>query len=169
MADAGNGDFSINAQAGIVTVFANQRQHKAVSRYLRKVLESADRQVLIEAKILEVVGQRVPHRHQLVDGAWTFHGRRRGAAGWHQIISDFTRDITSSTISDPTISCVISNKRNTLNLAAQLVNQFGTVRTLSDPRLTVVNNQVAMLRVASNQVFSSSRSIRLPPPPLPPR
>jgi general secretion pathway protein D len=34
-----------------------------------------------------------------------------------------------------------------------MVKQFGTVRTLSNPRLTVVNNQTAVLKVASNQVF----------------
>ncbi len=49
-----SGDLSINPEAGIVTVFANQRQHKAVARYLREILDSVTKQVLIEAKIMEI-------------------------------------------------------------------------------------------------------------------
>ena len=40
-----------------------------------------------------------------------------------------------------------------LTAAISIIKQFGTVRTLSSPRLTVTNNQVAMLKVATNQVF----------------
>ena len=47
-------NFSVNAQAGLITVFANQRQQKAIEKYLRAVRSSVTQQVLIEAKILEI-------------------------------------------------------------------------------------------------------------------
>ncbi len=39
------------------------------------------------------------------------------------------------------------------SVVLNLVKKFGTVRTLSNPRLTVMNNQPAMLKVATNEVF----------------
>ena len=147
-------DLSVNADAGIVTVFANQRQHKAVARYLRDVLDSVNRQVLIEAKIMEITLNdqfRTGINWSAVLGPSTAAGAV--LPGGTRILTDFARGITTDATPDPTISVGVTNKRNTFSAAAQLINQFGTVRTLSNPRLTVVNNQTAMLRVAQNQVF----------------
>ena len=54
---------------------------------------------------------------------------------------------------DPTIGLVWNNTDLDLNVAVSLINQFGTTRTLSSPRVTVVNNQTALLKVAENEVF----------------
>jgi MSHA biogenesis protein MshL len=40
-----------------------------------------------------------------------------------------------------------------LNVIANMVQEFGTVRALSSPRLTVMQNQTAVLKVAEEQVF----------------
>jgi MSHA biogenesis protein MshL len=40
-----------------------------------------------------------------------------------------------------------------LDVIAHFIQRFGTVRTLSSPRLTVLQNQTAVLKVAENQVF----------------
>ena len=149
-----SGDLSVNPDAGIITVFANQRQHKAVARYLRDVLESTNKQVLIEAKIMEITlddQYRTGVNWSAVLGPSTAAGAV--LPGGTRILTDFARNVTTDAIPDPTISVGVTNKRNTFSAAAQLINQFGTVRTLSNPRLTVVNNQTAMLRVAQNQVF----------------
>lgn len=149
-----SGDLSVNPDAGIVTVFANQRQHKAVARYLRDVLDSVNKQVLIEAKIMEITLNdqfRTGINWSAVLGPSTAAGAV--LPGGTRILTDFTRGVTTDAIPDPTLSVGVTNKRNTFSAAAQLINQFGTVRTLSNPRLTVVNNQTAMLRVAQNQVF----------------
>jgi len=153
-ANLGNSDFSINAQAGIITVFATQRQHKAIDRYLHNVLASVNQQVLIEAKILEVTLDDEYH----AGINWTtllgpHNGLGIGLPGSTSITTDFTRGVTTSTFPNPTLGIMGSNASNTLNYAAQLVSSFGTVRTLSNPRLTVSNNQTAVLKVASNQVF----------------
>ena len=42
---------------------------------------------------------------------------------------------------------------NDFSSVVNLVKNFGTVRTLSNPRLTVMNNQPAILKVATNEVF----------------
>ncbi len=148
------GDLSVNPDAGIVTVFANQRQHKAVARYLRDVLASVNKQVLIEAKIMEITLNdqfRTGINWSAVLGPSTAGGGV--LPGGTRILTDFIRGVTTDALPDPTVSIGVTNKRNTFSAAAQLINQFGTVRTLSNPRLTVINNQTAMLRVAQNQVF----------------
>lgn len=140
----GNTGFSVNAQAGIVTVSANRRQHKAVEHYLRDVLASVKRQVLIEAKILEV---KLSDQYRAGINWTAIPG------GNSHITTNFTRGVSTSEFPNPTIKIVGSTGDNTLDYAASLVKQFGTVRTLSSPRLTALNNQVAVMKVATNQVF----------------
>jgi general secretion pathway protein D len=150
----GDSRYSLNPEAGIITVYANQRQQKAVERYLRDVRTSMTQQVLIEAKVLEI----------------TLNDNFRSGVDWNAILgpnsnrqnfslsSNFGQNISSGLITPDlaatwTGAILSPNGRNNLSLAAQLVSQFGTVRTLSSPRLTVLNNQMAQRKVVDNQVF----------------
>jgi len=145
--------YSLNPQAGIITVFATQRQHVAIERYLRDVRNAVNQQVLIEAKIVEITLSD-QYRAGIDWTAVLGPGGVLGSAGPNQtaIGTNFTRDVVPPSFSDPTFTAAWMNEGD-LSLALQLVNQFGTVRTLSSPRLTALNNQVAILKVAQNQVF----------------
>jgi MSHA type pilus biogenesis protein MshL len=138
-------NYSLNPQAGIITVFANKRQQAAIAKYLRNVRSSMSQQILIEAKILEVA----------------LNDQFRTGVNWQAFLGpdndlslagNFNRSVTAESGS-PTIGVGWQAADGDLNIAAQLVKQFGTVRTLSSPRLTVLNNQAAVLKVARNQVF----------------
>jgi len=152
--------YSLNAQAGIITLFATQRQHVAVARYLKDVRDSLNQQVLIEAKVLEV----------------TLSDQYRAGVDWNAVFgpnnptrqlninSNFTRSVVPPEFTGPTIAASWANgcfpvspacaiATGDLSIAVQLVKEFGAVRTLSSPRLTVLNNQMAQLKVAQNQVF----------------
>ena len=151
---------SLNPEAGIVTVFATQRQQKAVARYLRDVRDSLHQQVLIEAKVLEVT---LSDQYRAgVD--WTAVFGPNNPAKQLNINSNFSRSVVPPEFTGPTIAANWANgcfpvsptcpvATGDLSLAVQLVKEFGTVRTLSSPRLTVLNNQMAQLKVAQNQVF----------------
>lgn len=139
-------NYSINSQAGIVTVFANKRQHAAIDRYLRTVRNSVLQQVLIEAKILEI----------------TLNDQYRSGINWQGFLgpnddiaftTNFSRSVVVGDTGTPTVGVTWSNSDQDLSVAAQMVKQFGTVRTLSSPRITVLNNQTAVLKVAQNQIF----------------
>ena len=148
-----NANYSINAQAGLITVFANERQHLAIERYLREVRSSVQQQVLIEAKILEISlndAYRAGVNWQAFIGPG---GIGPGNLNNTEITTNFTRQVVPANFTNPTITAVWRNSDQDLNLAAQLVKQFGTVRTLSSPRLTVTNNETAVLKVAQNQIF----------------
>jgi MSHA biogenesis protein MshL len=157
-----NSRYTLNPQAGIITVFATHRQHKAIERYLRDVRNSVSQQVLIEAKVMEI----------------SLNDNYRGGIDWTAVLGprsglqnfNFSTafgqgvpaELLNPTLSGNWTGAIIDRGkdalgntvvRNDLSAAAQLVKQFGTTRTLSSPRLTVLNNQMAQLKVAQNQVF----------------
>ena len=152
--------FTINRQAGILSVFGTERQHVAIENYLSKVRTSVSAQVLIEAKILEV---SLDDEFRFgVDWVSLFAGRTGFAAPFN-IVS--TAVLTSppfgqliapigGTVSTPNL-LTLSTGGADLNLIARAVEEFGTVRALSSPRLTVMQNQTAVLKVTEEEVFFS--------------
>jgi MSHA biogenesis protein MshL len=140
--------FSINKQAGLISVYATQRQQKQVADYLKQVERSATAQVLIEAKVMEVdltdefssgvnwgqVAKLLNGRFSLNTGAFTAPGLAPAAVG-NLSIGNIKADA------------------GTENEIISAVSRFGTVKSLASPRLTVLNNQSAILSVANNQVY----------------
>lgn len=161
--------FSVNQQAGIVTIFASQKQHKLLADYIDRLRRSVLAQVLVEAKIVEVTLS-----DQFRTGVdWSSFGgvssvtdpltglvttsRSQGPwAGDNQSLdftSNFSRSVATDSFPDPTIGLIWNNSDLDLNVAVSMINAFGTTRTLSSPRITVINNQTALLKVAENEVF----------------
>lgn len=138
--------YSVNRQAGIISVFTTQRQHKLIEKYLADLKKSATTQILIEAKILEV----------------TLNDEFNTGINWDAF---FRHDLTGlidfgANFPRPGLT---SQPADAFNIGVRLgsdiavlvdaMNQFGTVRALSSPRLTVLNNQSAILNVIENEVF----------------
>jgi general secretion pathway protein D len=139
--DGGKGcrtpDLMINRESGIVMVRASARQHEQLAAFLGSVQRAARRQVMIEATIVEVTladGYR-----QGVD--WT----RLGVPSW----SVRPRGSGDATAGQPTLSYLSTNT----DIRIELLETFGTVKVLSSPRLSVLNNQTAMLKVVEEVVY----------------
>ena len=138
-----------NPESGIVTVRATSRQHEKVQEFLDRVMSNARRQVLIEATIVEVT---------LSDGY-------QQGIEWSRITSG-----TDYSIARPTLTTNVPNavtpfvftykKINPLNLLAtvDLLRSFGTVKVLSSPKLSVLNNQTATLKVTEDYVYFNVKS-----------
>jgi general secretion pathway protein D len=127
-----------NPESGIMTVMATSRQHQQIQKLLDEVLANAERQVLVEATIVEVV----------------LNDRYRSGIDWRVLSGDF--DVQSSLLSGdlgttPFFAFNFFGEDFTLNL--RLLKEFGDVQVLSSPKLMVLNNQSAMLKVVDNQVF----------------
>jgi general secretion pathway protein D len=152
---------TLNKQAGIVSVFANSRQHKLIRNYLDHIRNSISTQVLIEAKVVEVT---------LADAFKTGINWRSltqnnlNFAAPLGISSTSATGATTTTL--PTIgppfsafttattgALTLGYLNQDINALVSLIKEFGTVRTLSSPRLTVLNNQTAVLKVAENEVY----------------
>lgn len=139
--------YTIHRQAGILTVKASQKTHDQVKTYLDLLTENTTAQVLIEAKIVEV----------------TLKDEFKSGINWHSIRTDFNLnaplgDIVVPGMFNPALAPVrdvisLGATGRNLTTIASLLSRFGTVRTLSNPRITVSNNQPAVLKVATNQVF----------------
>lgn len=140
----------IHRQAGLVSVFANSRQHKIVEDYLSSLREAVNAQVLIEAKIVEVFldeefqtginWRAVFGDDQLVNVATSLGPQV--AFPPFSAFGTATPGVTSFAVDGDDVGAIVN-----------FLERFGTTRTLSSPRLTVLNNQVAILKSATNEVF----------------
>lgn len=134
-----NGEFvMVNRETGVLMVRANGAQQEKISEFIDRVQAAARRQVIIEATIVEVAlsdGYR-----QGID--WTRLGGP--AANMHPRSADADASALS-----PTLTYL----SGTLDIKLELLESFGTVKVLSSPRLSVLNNQTAMLKVVEEVVY----------------
>ncbi len=140
-----NSYYTINKQAGLISVYTTQKTQQQIANYLQCVQQSIDKQVLIEAKIIEV-----NLKDEFKSGInWDILKNHFTAKGNFGDIAPNT-DATSSTAKN--IFTLGYSKKKSSGLL-NLLNHFGTVRTLSNPRITVLNNNSAVLKVAENLVY----------------
>ncbi|MCP4394225.1 MAG: hypothetical protein GY804_08195 [Alphaproteobacteria bacterium] len=152
--------FTINKQAGIINVYTTQAQQKKIKRYLDEINSSLNSQVLIEAKIIEV---------NLTDEYrtgvnWSILSENVQGSGDSAIYDWGLSALTGKTLAFPlsagaenigTAGMKLSHDAGnfTASAIADLLSKFGTVRTLSSPRITAMNNQAAILKIAKNEVY----------------
>jgi len=142
-----------NPESGIITVRATDRQHEKIQEFVSQIMSSSRRQVLIEATIMEV---RLSDQYQQgVD--WS--NMKFGTNGL-QISQKATGTLASSnTGSIFKMDYVDPNYLNpkaalgAISASVSMLETFGKVKVLSSPKLSVMNNQTAMLRVVDNYVY----------------
>jgi len=133
-----------NRESGLLIVRATSRQHEKVQEFLDQVLASVKRQVLIEATVAEV---QLNNQYQRgID--WS--RIRRGASG----VSLFGNRAGTPAGVD-TSAFIIDAAAASVGFQAtiRLLESFGDVRVLSSPKLSVLNNQTALLRVTRDIVY----------------
>jgi MSHA biogenesis protein MshL len=155
----------VNQEASVVIVRATSRQHEKIQEFLDQVLANVKRQVLIEATIAEV--QLNNQYQQGID--WTAL-RTKGltTATGNQVSGG---SVNPTPLLPPGVTGTVSGAGlpsapgfpNLFTFAfaqggniagvLQLLESFGNVRVLSSPKLSVLNNQTALLRVVDNIVY----------------
>ncbi len=159
------GTVIVNREAGIINVRATNKQHEKVQDFIDKVMSSARRQVLIEATIVEV---RLNDSFQTgIDWSRLNNSSSNSGFQFRQQVG-VQADInatanklttTNNAFGDPTNAGFIAGYLNPVsrigNIAASinLLEQFGTTKVLSSPKLMVLNNQTAVLKVVDNIVY----------------
>lgn len=138
-----------NKESGVISIRASSRQHEKIQEFVDQIMSSAKRQVLIEATIVEV--QLNNQYQQGID--WSL--LRRGPAGLSiaQASAGSPAGVTTGlfTANDIDPSSRLGNFASTI----RLLESFGTVRVLSSPKLSVLNNQTAILKVVDEIVYFS--------------
>jgi MSHA biogenesis protein MshL len=144
-----------NPEAGVISIRGTSKQHEKVQEFLDKVLTSVNRQVLIEATIVEV---------ELKDSFQAGINWSR-LSGGNTTDSGFTfQQNLAPSVADPlspgTLSSFVLGYKYTgsgfladLASSITLLEQFGDVKVLSSPKLSVMNNQTAVLKVVDNLVY----------------
>ncbi len=168
----------VTPQSGVVVVRAMPQQLRAVEQYLRATRLSIERQVMLEAKIIEValsdeyqagINWAIFNRHlaigQLSTNATV--STELGATG--QVLA--TGVAPGGVIADPTgraisatagsfaaaspAGAVFGLALQTRNFASLLtfLESQGNVQVLSSPRIATLNNQKAVLKVGTDEFF----------------
>jgi len=152
----------VNRETGFLMARATSRQHEKIQEFLDQVLSSARRQVLIEATIVEV---RLNQNYQQgIDWQYFNQGAAGRAIGQGATTRSFRVNPTTgafeATTSTSTLPSAISNtlfslafRRGDFLTAIKLLETFGTLKVLSSPKMSVLNNQTAILKVVDNIVY----------------
>lgn len=141
--DEENSEVILNSESGILSVRTTHKKHAEIQKFLDQVIASIQRQVLIEATITEVT---------LVD-------RYQAGIDWERIAGDFTYKqllIGGNLGAIPTYSIEYNNpdsKIGDISAILRLLEQFGSVKVLSSPKIMALNNQTSILKVVDNIVY----------------
>jgi MSHA biogenesis protein MshL len=157
----------VNAQAGVIAVRAMPNELNDVGKFLAKIQSTAARQVILEAKIIEVDLNNDYQAGVNWSGLLT-NGSQQYFAG-QQSPSTFTANLLAP--SGPTVTVAPGNPvtglvSNTLGGAftlaletrdfaayINLLQVQGNTRVLSSPRVSTLNNQKAIIKSGSDQFF----------------
>ena len=133
-----------NRESGVLFVRASSRQHEKIQEFLDQVLASVKRQVLIEATVVEV---QLNNQYQRgID--WS--RLRTGSSGFQ-----FQQSSAGTPANISTSAFIVGYATAGLNFTAavRLLESFGDVKVLSSPKISVLNNQTALLRVTRDIVY----------------
>lgn len=159
----------VNPQAGIVVVRAMPQELRVVEDYLGVTHANVNRQVVLEAKILEVElndAFQAGINWSKIHGNYTFGqvggGSAFGGSGLSEIAGN-TGNLnpttgTFSPISGTNASAfggIFSIAARTSDFAAfvELLKSQGEVQVLSSPRVSTVNNQKAVIKIGGDEFF----------------
>lgn len=146
----------VNPVAGMITVMATERQHQFLQQYIDTLAASVERQVLIEATIVEVT---------LSDGFQTgIDWSRLGANGsnsgitFKQSLNSLPLTVGGSAIGNSLANQFVVGYANNTTLgqlagSIKMLEAFGNTKVLSSPKLMAINNQTAILKVVNNLVY----------------
>lgn len=154
----------ISPQSGVIVVRAMPEELRNVSTYLKATQLSVDRQVILEAKILEVslsdgyqtgINWSALHGNTRISGGFATTGQ--GASISNQIGSIPSTGLTDNAVTGNGFFGLALQARNFAGLISFLESQ-GDVHVLSSPRIATLNNQKAVLKVGTDDFFVTNVS-----------
>jgi MSHA biogenesis protein MshL len=163
----------VNAHSGVIVVHASPNELRNVGDFLRRTEQAVSRQVVLEAKIVEV---ELSDAYQAgINWAAIFsNGNSNYAFGMSAPPTGFDanplqQNPTSGTISpgNPLTALPATALGGAFTLVAdftdftsfiQLLGLQGNTRVLSSPRVSTLNNQKAVIKAGSDEFFVTSVS-----------
>ncbi len=137
----------VTPQAGLVTVRAMPDELKAVREYLHVSETNLQRQVVLEARILEV----------------SLNDEYQQGINWNQVLAhagstDFQFSTSAGAIGNEVSAALggitsLSFLNQDFSGVLNLLSTQGNVQVLSSPRVTATNNQKAVIKVGDDEYF----------------
>ena len=141
----------VNPEAGVIVVRATSRQHEKVQEYLDLVLTNARRQVMIEATIAEVELKDTYAQGINWQSLRTLRTENNPRGGF-SMIQNPAGPIFPTTAGAAFLLNYVAPGLG-ISATLSLLETFGNVKVLSSPKMSVLNNQTAMLKVVDNIVY----------------
>jgi general secretion pathway protein D len=139
-------DVIINRETSLLTARATHRQHRQIQSYIDQVMVNAQRQVLIEATVVEV---ELSNQYQF-------------GVDWSRLADNgtglsFAQDLLGTNLVDPPRFVLDYAKDSStfgnITATVRMLEEFGNVKVLSSPKVMAINNQTALLKVVDNLVY----------------
>ncbi len=146
----------VNPQASLVTVRAMPEEMAAVKSFLEQSQQQLTRQVILEAKIVEVrlsEGYQQGVEWNNLSAQWS-SGKGITSAGSLVALPSVTNTVVSALGGGAGLQFSDGNFDMVLNL----LKSQGDVNTLSSPRVTATNNQKAVIKVGNDEYFVTNVS-----------
>jgi len=159
----GEEHFTVNRLTGTIIVTATRKNLERVEQFLTKIRKVMNRQVLIEAKVIEVTlaqGYQFGIDWNLtlnLAGKWA-GSVGLGTSGFSTVVPPTSPVFSIATGQGGVTRTFSAGTIESINITT-LVNaleQQGDVRLLSNPRINMMNGQTAMLMVGRNTAYISS-------------
>jgi len=178
----------VNPEAGVVVVRATSRQHEKVQEFIDQVTASSRRQVMVEATIAEVrlgdqyeqginwqslralrggsagfsVGQSPSglQTNSVTTETTDLSQNIPGGSITTNIVTSSSRGIVADPFAEAGKAFLLNYIAPGLGIAStlKLLETFGNVKVLSSPKISVLNNQTAMLKVVDNIIYFTVKS-----------
>lgn len=142
--------YSINRIAGTVLVTASKDQMKRVEAYINHIKKVMRRQIIIEAKVIEVALS--DDLRYGID--WSMITRRLKNTDV-SFTSTNIREVIPSATGMPFYTLTVLQYGYEASAILRALQQQGEVRTLSNPRINILNGQTALLSVGRNLSYVS--------------
>ncbi|MBN7819285.1 pilus (MSHA type) biogenesis protein MshL [Bowmanella yangjiangensis] len=137
----------VSPQAGLVTVRAMPDELRSVREFLSRSQQTIQRQVVLEARIIEV----------------SLNDDYQQGVNWNQVLANVgSTDFRFSTQGFTAVNSLTSTLGGAASLAfvnkdfsgvINLLSTQGNVQVLSSPRVTAINNQKAVIKVGDDEYF----------------
>lgn len=137
-----------NPQASIVMVHAYPKELHEVSDYIKAIQGNLRREVIIEAKILEI----------------TLKDNYQAGINWKLLgaIQGGTAGLSTDFLGNGQVFS-LSAGQGSFSTLINLLAQQGNIQVLSSPHISTINNQEAVIKVGSDQFFVTGYTSNITP------
>ena len=145
-------------QAGLVTIRAYPKELKAVREFLSQSESHLKRQVVLEARIIEVALNEGYEQGVDWSGLSASWDGNKGITGGGSADTSQLPTTPNQIFSALGGGAGFKISDGNFNVAVNLLKTQGDVNTLSSPRVTATNNQKAVIKVGTDEYFVTNAS-----------